>query len=142
MIQSLAKVTKAIDQVGLAYIVGDESLLGLSENNLDQYRFNPVLFQLPVSMAWLRYIALALMLFSQGIIVKPKIVYGQFRLKIRAKLGPLKKAQNFIFLIPLKQSEDQFLSKKLDVHVISQYLQYSPLKLLCINISHCGFHII
>ncbi|NQV50584.1 MAG: LicD family protein [Candidatus Marinimicrobia bacterium] len=108
MISTLEKVTRGLATVRLGYVVGDESLLGLSEGNLDKYLFNPVLYQFPVRFSWTRYLVLALILMMQGIIVKPKWIYGHIRLKIRAKTGLFTKATNYIYLLPLAENGEAF----------------------------------
>jgi len=108
MTATLAKIIKALNTCGLPYMVGDESLLGLAEGDLEKYAFNITLYQLPTSCGWMKYGLLSFILLLQGVTVKPKIVHGHFRLKLRAKTGLLKKAPNFIFLIPLQKINDDF----------------------------------
>ncbi|NQT62578.1 MAG: LicD family protein [Candidatus Marinimicrobia bacterium] len=104
MIQTLDKVFKALDRVGLESCIGDESLLGLAEGNLEKYIFDPVIYQFPTNLSGIRYIVLTLILYFQGIVVKPKWVHGSFRLKIRGKTDTGRKAANFIFLMRLKKT--------------------------------------
>ncbi|MBT3300126.1 MAG: hypothetical protein HN657_06755 [Candidatus Marinimicrobia bacterium] len=109
MIQTLKTISDAMRQVGLTHLLGDESLLGLSENNLERYRFNIVLYQLPISFAWFRYLRLGWILYKKKIIVKPKRVHARFQLKIRGKLHSGGKAPNFIIVIPFTKIKEQFV---------------------------------
>jgi len=108
MIKTLEKVVRGLDAVQLGYVVGDESLLGLSEGDIDKYFFNHVLYLFPARFSWIRYFALVLILLVRGITVKPKWIYGGFRLKIRAKTGLFTKATNYIYLLPLVRHGDSF----------------------------------
>jgi len=108
MIVTLKKVLPAMERAGIRYMLGDESLLGLTEGDFEKYIFNPVFYILPSRINWLRYVILAFNLIFQGITVKPKWVYRHFRLKIRRKQGLSQKSPNFIFFLPLRATHDSY----------------------------------
>jgi len=92
-----------LNDAGIPYIAGAESLVGLTEGDLHKYTHNLRLYLFPVSP--IKLLGLTFRLLRHGIVLKPKSEKGERYYKLRFKPSLLKKESVFITLTPLRPIE-------------------------------------
>ena len=106
MIPHFKNVFKLLESSNQSYVIGADSLVGISEGNLFQYSHHLRLFMFPMSrLNWFR---LGLKFLLQGMILKPKITAGRVFFKLRFRDGFLHKRSEFVIIFPLVSRGDQY----------------------------------
>lgn len=88
----------------IPYVIGSESLVGLSEGELFKYSHNLRLFVFP--LGWFKWFLLSLKFLRHGIILKPKIKNGRLHFKLRFRTRTMKKLSEFVVMTPLSVHDD------------------------------------
>ena len=102
--QSLRKIVTTLNQSGIPYILTNESLLGLSENDINKYSPNIHFFIFDYKVS--RLILFSLRCFIKLITVKPKKIRGILQFKIRNRSSIYKKEGAYAWLHFLNKSTD------------------------------------
>lgn len=106
MIPQFQKFFKLLGADRNSYMIGADSLVGLSEGDLFKYSHHLRLFMFPTSQ--LKWVVLALKLLRHGMIMKPKFNMGRLFFKVRFKDGLFTKLPEYAILTPLFQQDDHF----------------------------------
>ncbi len=96
----------SLEKTGISFMIGADSLVGLSEGDLFKYSTNLKLFVFRTNL--LRWLILAIRLLFLGIILKPKIKSGYLYFKIRKKSGLFSKEPEFAVALPMNEMEQKF----------------------------------
>jgi len=110
MIPWFQNVFTVLNKLDLPYIVGADSLVGLSEDDLSKYSQNLSLYLFPVSNR--KILQLTAQLLRHKITLKPKSIGGHRHYKLRFKPGVFSKSPEFIslnLLIPVDGGNTAFI---------------------------------
>ena len=121
----------------IKYIVGAESLVGLSEGDLFKYSSNLKLYIYPISI--FKFIYLFILLLRNNIIIKPKIENKHLLFKLRHKKNIFTKDKSWIKFLVIKSNNQKsyvsignkktyFLSRELTAKISSDKL-HTPISM-------------
>ncbi|MBC8192753.1 MAG: LicD family protein [FCB group bacterium] len=106
MASMLRQVLHALDKLGVIYTLGGETLVGFAEGNMTKYKFDVYIYVFNISL--IKKFILFKMLFSEGLMLKPKRKWGHRRFKMRnlRKKG-VQKHPYAIYILPIEQNLDE-----------------------------------
>jgi len=102
----LLEVVYALDKLGATYTLGGESLLGFAEGNITKFKFDIYIYLFKLSL--IKKFILFMMLFSKGIILKPKRKWGHGRFKVRSRQKKGQQKHPYaIHILPMQRKLDE-----------------------------------
>ncbi len=106
MVKMLQVLLPALDKLRAIYTLGGESLVGFTEGNITKYKFDIYLYLFKLSL--IKKFMLFVILFRNGIILKPRRDWGHGRFKIRIiRKNGQQKHPYVIHIIPIQRKQDQ-----------------------------------